>query len=550
MRTGARRAALAASIVAVVAAASIAAALGASGSNAAAKGPGPKNCQLANGIKHVVEITFDNLHFNRDNPDVPSDLEQIPALKDFVTNNGTMLSNNHTPLIAHTADDILTNLSGLYGDRHGQGLTNTYETYTDNGNTITPESSFAYWTGTYGVDSYPNQPYSADVPAAPNTPPKTPPAPWVPYTRAGCDFGGVSTANLELENTNPDLANVFGQNSPENAQYNHDSNTFKDQETNDYVGVAVHCAQNDPFCATAKEVKYETTKPSKTAVPDLLPDEPGGYSGLQGLFGHKYLQSQLRQAAGPDGYRTVNGHKYQVFNSGGNLVDLSGNEIDGQFVNSPGFPGFGPISASQSLAYTADMQESGVPVTYTYISDAHEGKPGQTGCSNVSSSGSPLGFAQGPRDACYQATLAAYNDAFTKFFARLADDGVNKSNTLFVITADEGDHFAGANKDRAVTPSCSGGTCTYPSGTIGEQFVKIHQLLSVQQSDSTPFYNEPQGNSVFITGNPEPTSSTTRTLERDFANAKANDTYDPAVAGGETLAQYEADPTVEHSCTS
>jgi hypothetical protein len=458
----------------------------------------------------------------------------MPALENFITNNGTLLSNNHTPLIAHTADDILTNLSGLYGDRHGQGLTNTYETY-NGGGTVTPKSSFAYWTGTYGLDSFPNQPYSPTVPAA-GSPPKTPPAPWVPYTRAGCDFGGVSTANLELENTNPDLANVFGANSPEVAQLNHDSDSFKDQETNDYVGVAVHCAQHSQFCSTARAVKYGDTKPSDTAVADVLPDEPGGYSGYQGVFGHKYLQPQLMAAAKPNGVRTINGHSYQVFNSGGNLVDLSGNEIDGQFVNTPGFPGFGPISASQSLAYVADMQESGVPVTYAYISDAHEQKPGQTGCSNS-------GTAQGPGDTCYQQNLAAYNTAFQTFFQRLADDGIDKSNTLFVFTADEGDHFAGANAGRAVTPSCSGGTCSYPAGTIGEQQVSIHGLLNAEFSDTTPFYNEPQGNSVFITGNPSPTSATTRTLERDFANVTVNNSYD----GGppETVAAYEADPAVE-----
>ena len=31
-------------------------------------------CNLGNGIKHVVYIQFDNVHFRRDNPNVPSDL--------------------------------------------------------------------------------------------------------------------------------------------------------------------------------------------------------------------------------------------------------------------------------------------------------------------------------------------------------------------------------------------------------------------------------------------------------------------------------------------
>src|SRR5215469_15125758 len=117
MRRGVRTAAFAAAIAALVAVASTASA----STSTARRSAASSSCHLANGIQHVIEITFDNVHFNRDNPSVPSDLEQIPALENFITGNGSLLSNNHTPLIAHTADDILTNLSGLYGDRHGQG---------------------------------------------------------------------------------------------------------------------------------------------------------------------------------------------------------------------------------------------------------------------------------------------------------------------------------------------------------------------------------------------------------------------------------------------
>src|SRR6201993_5399083 len=74
---------------------------------------GSSRCHLGHGIKHVVTLVFDNVHYFRDNPNVPSDLEQIPNLLNFFENNGTFLSNNHTPLIAHTADDILTTLTGL-----------------------------------------------------------------------------------------------------------------------------------------------------------------------------------------------------------------------------------------------------------------------------------------------------------------------------------------------------------------------------------------------------------------------------------------------------
>ena len=87
------------------------------------------------------------------------------------------------------------------------------------------------------------------------------------------------------------------------------------------------------------------------------------------------------------------------------------------------------MSAAVSLSYVAAMQEHGIPVTYAYISDAHDAHPN--------------GPAYGPGEAGYVAALKAYDDAFATFFTRLANDGINQRNTLFVFTADEGDHFAG-----------------------------------------------------------------------------------------------------------
>ncbi len=195
------------------------------------------SCHLGNGIKHVVQLTFDNVHFFRDNPNVPSDLELMPNLLNFFEDNGTFLSNNHTPLIAHTANDILTTLTGLYGDRHGVGISNSYQAYNTDGpggtfNTTDPASAFAYWTDSIfdsaktpnaNHDTNPNMVYSPVPPATaktPVTPNTVTPAPWVPYTRAGCDWGAVATANVELENTGVDLSTVFGAFSPEVAQLN------------------------------------------------------------------------------------------------------------------------------------------------------------------------------------------------------------------------------------------------------------------------------------------------------------------------------------------
>src|SRR5437667_7518757 len=90
---------------------------------------GTSSCHLGNGVKHVVVVTFDNTHYFRDNPNVPSDLQLMPNLLNFIERNGTMLSNNHTPLIAHTANDILTTFTGLYGDRAGMPISNSYQAY-------------------------------------------------------------------------------------------------------------------------------------------------------------------------------------------------------------------------------------------------------------------------------------------------------------------------------------------------------------------------------------------------------------------------------------
>src|SRR5258708_9656765 len=70
-------------------------------------------------IKHVIYIQFDNVHYTRDNPNVPSDLQQMPNLLKFITGQGTLISHEHTPLIAHTADDIVTSEPGLYAAHHG-----------------------------------------------------------------------------------------------------------------------------------------------------------------------------------------------------------------------------------------------------------------------------------------------------------------------------------------------------------------------------------------------------------------------------------------------
>ena len=96
-------------------------------------------------IKHVIYIQFDNTHFLRDNANVPSDLEQMPHLLNFINANGTLLTNDHTVLISHTATGILTSLTGVYPDRMGQPVSNSFRYFKPTGTTRTGVS-FAYWT--------------------------------------------------------------------------------------------------------------------------------------------------------------------------------------------------------------------------------------------------------------------------------------------------------------------------------------------------------------------------------------------------------------------
>ncbi len=515
-------------------------------------------CHLGNGIKHVVQIGFDNVHFFRDNPNVPSDLEQMPALLDFFEHNGVFLSNSHTPLIAHTADDLLTTATGLYGDRQGNGISNSYRTYNADG-TTDPATSFTYWTDPIddtaktpnaGHDTNPNLVYSPVPPATANpavSPTTVAPAPWVPYTRSGCNVGEVATVNQELENATFDIPKFFGANSPEAQQVAADPDSFKDPEVADYVGVGVHCAKDAAFCADATGVKFGQTTATPTAVADVLPDEPGGYNGYQALFGHRYLSSSI---GGGTPNATQDG--VPVTNADGFLTDEFGNQLTGDFTSQPGFPGYGEINAAQSLSYAADMLTHGVQVVNLYIADIH-GNAGISG--NVPANDPNLiadcksaPAALGSGSPCYVDQAKYYNDAFGVFFKRLAAEGITPKNTLFTLASDEGDHEAGANVGRAIQPTpanCDGVNvpCTYPAGSFGELAGNLTGLLAAK-GDTTPFTVEADtAPEFYLTGNPGPDTTTVRNFERDVASLTVDDPYTGNPS--QKLSQYLADPVEE-----
>ncbi|HKF19688.1 MAG TPA: hypothetical protein VKF14_21220 [Candidatus Dormibacteraeota bacterium] len=455
--------------------------------DAAASRPSSSSCRLAQGVRHVIYVQFDNTHFTRDTPNVPSDLEQMPHLLNFLESQGTLLANHHTPLIAHTATDILTSLTGLYGDRMGIPISNSFRFYRSDGSGNTLSSaSFGYWTDPLSDPTRPTPP-----PLMAGADGRIAPAPWVPFTRAGCNVGAVSTANIALENIGSDITTVFGKNSPEAAE----ARANPDQAVADFEGIAIHCARSSVLCAGVNNGR-----------PDLLPDEPGGYSGYQALFGHKNVVKGIGAISAMDG------------------------------MSLPGFPGFDQMPASNTLGYVAGMQERGVPVTFAYISDAHAGH------------GSFPDRPFGPGEADYVAQLKQYDAAFASFFSDLQSHGINRANTLFVFTADEGDHLVAGPPSPA---GCDGVhvACTYSK--IGEVSANLAGLIATETGVTTSFtVHSDSAPNVYVKGQPAPNAAAARALERAAGTITAVNPYSGKTETVDNTLADQAEMKLLHTLTS
>jgi hypothetical protein len=301
--------------------------------------------------------------------------------------------------------------------------------------------------------------------------------------------GSVAAANTELENTLPDVPQVFGQNSPDAAEAENPTDAGQAKATADYEGLSVHCARGSAVCA------------DHHSVPDLLPDEPGGYTGYRALFGAKYIDP-LMSPNGP------------VTNFNGQVIEDSNGNV--------GFPGYDGMQGYNSLAYTLDLQTHGVPVTFTYLTDLHDSWT--------------TGAGMGSGSAQYESQLQQENAAFGTFFTDLARRGITKANTLFVITADEGDHFVGGPPSPA---NCNGVQipCTYSN--VGEVDGNLTGMLAAK-GITTPFdVSADSAPIIYVHNQPGRTDPSARTLERTAATLTA-----PDLATGKTvpLTRYLADP--------
>ena len=582
-----RRVVLGAIVIAACAAAALASGVVTRGGGATAAATGP--CQLGgkhNAIQHVIYLQFDNTHYRPDRSNVASDLEQMPHLLNFLKGNGTLLTNDHTILISHTAGGILASLTGLYPDRNGQTVSNSYDYYQASG-VPTFQSSFKYWNNTVAAGSDPLPNMVTDGGA-------TTPAPWLTYTAAGCSVGGVSAANIELENSNAvrvtggptalsaaasagdtnikvasvsgfsvgqaitvdgepvtitavgtagasgtgitfspaltkahaagtvvygtvvtdptgDVTSLFGAgseawNEARDSQLALAGTAKRTLALTDLVGIAIHCAVGATSPCTG----------NSNARPDPATIYAGSDGGAMGLFGAKYVNPAIGG---------VNGCVKAT--DGSNITDTFGQ---------CGFPGFDGALAKNTLGEVEAMQLHGVPVTFAYISDAHDNHVSAT--------------AMGPGEAAYQQQLKDYDAAFATWFDDLKAHGIDKSNTLFVVTVDEGDHFAGgtgtpdaANPGAltythapcaitAATPSC-------PANQMGEVTTNLKGILPAGEPSFDLHFDDAP--TIYVNGQPNRNDPTVRKLEQDVAGTTA---IDPYAGGPVPIAQRLAD-TVE-----
>jgi hypothetical protein len=202
------------------------------------------------------------------------------------------------------------------------------------------------------------------------------------------------------------------------------------------------------------------------------------------------------------------------------------------------------MPANVTLGYVAQMQEAGVPVTFGYISDAHDNH--QNAFPAPPDPNGVFPRASGPGESDYVAALKSYDNAFAAFFDRLKKDGINQHNTLFVVTADENDHFAGgvSNDGTWSHTYCNLDTSTScPTNQIGEVNANLRSLLPSPTTQPAFSVHSDSAPTVYVNGNPAPTNPALRQLERDTAAAQA---LDPYVSTQKTpIALYLADKVGE-----
>ncbi len=203
------------------------------------------------------------------------------------------------------------------------------------------------------------------------------------------------------------------------------------------------------------------------------------------------------------------------------------NDTNGNAITDPdgycGFPGFDGMLAQNTLGYVARCRSTACR--------------SPTATSRTSTTSTPRSRRatrtrarrQVPGELGHEQQLKDYDHAFENFFQNLKQHGIDRHNTLFAITVDEGDHFAGG----VGTPQSGQNWLLYnhtqcnnlstcPANQIGEihvEHVRAHRARTTTTSTSTtlpPFY---------VNGKPGPTDTGVRALERNVGGLISVDPY-------------------------
>jgi len=318
------------------------------------------------------------------------------------------------------------------------------------------------------------------------------PAPWVPYTRAGCTVGAFATGNVVLENTAIDIPTVFGPSSLKRPKW-----------------------PPTPPRDSPTTWAWRCTAPPATR--SARPQTTAGRTSCRMSRVAIAVQCSVRREVRRAGDQRRTDARPGRQRDPGLRRRCPSHRV----------PGLRRRLRNQHAVLRGPDAGSRHPITYGYITDAHDDH-GISGEQHI---------ASGPGQQTYVDQLKRYDDAFAKFFSRLAADGINKSNTLFVFTVEEGDHFVGSQPTPA---GCDGvnTACSYAAAT--EVNGNLRGLLQSQQGITTPFaVHADMAPTVYLSGNPTRTADVTREFERATGRLTA---LNPLTGATDDLTVAMADP--------
>ncbi len=196
-----------------------------------------------------------------------------------------------------------------------------------------------------------------------------------------------------------------------------------------------------------------------------------------------------------------------------------------------GFPGFDGMLASNTLGYVAQMQESGVPVTYGYISDVHDHtSPTRSADSYVSTAG------RVPARPAHEAQLTVLRRRLRSVLQRpgrprhrQVATRCSSSPSMRATTSPGGPGCLSPTARSAYSHTPCAVLTSCPPDQIGEVNANLAAILPAGEHRPSSVHSD-DAPTVYVNGQPAPTDPSVRKLERDVAQPQAPDPY---VNGGQ-----------------